>query len=123
MAALDRMATEAPAKFCQMMAGLIPQHFKMEHDHTALVLSEEELRAKLVEIRTKVLDSDDDPDLLGPPPCSKSSQDGPRPVVKHPTPHPVRGWSSVRFAQRELMGRLLAIAVSSLFATVDQELS
>ena len=32
-----------------------------------MLLSEEELRAKLVEIRTKLLDSDLDPALLGPP--------------------------------------------------------
>jgi hypothetical protein len=84
-AALDRMATETPAKYCALMANLIPQHFKMEHEHTALVLSEEELRAKLLEIRAKLLDSDDDPDLLGPPPDgSQSSADGAKPVVKLP---------------------------------------
>jgi len=32
-----------------------------------VLLSEEELRAKLVEIRTKLFDSDIDPELLGPP--------------------------------------------------------
>ena len=65
-AALDRMATESPAKYCALMANLIPQHFKVEHDHT-LTLNEDELRAKLLEIRTKLLDSDIDPELLGPP--------------------------------------------------------
>ena len=66
-AALDRMATESPAKYCALMANLIPQHFKVEHEHSVL-LSEEELHAKLVEIRAKLLDSDVDPDLLGPLP-------------------------------------------------------
>jgi hypothetical protein len=56
----------SPAKYCMMMASLIPQHFKVEHEQSVL-LSEEELRAKLVEIRTKLLDSDIDPELLGPP--------------------------------------------------------
>ena len=45
--ALDRMATESPAKYCALMANLIPQHFKLEHDHT-LTLNEDELRAKLL---------------------------------------------------------------------------
>jgi hypothetical protein len=63
--ALDRMATETPAKYCALMANLIPQHFKVEHDHT-LTMSEDELRAKLLEVRAKLLDSDVDPDLLGP---------------------------------------------------------
>ena len=57
------MATESPSKYCALIAALIPQHFKMEHEHTALVLSEEELRAKLLEIRAKLLDSDIDPEL------------------------------------------------------------
>ena len=65
-AAFDRMAIESPAKYCALMANLIPQHFKVEHDHT-LTLNEDELRAKLLEIRTKLLDSDIDPELLGPP--------------------------------------------------------
>jgi len=51
---------------CQMMANLIPQHFKVEREHT-LMLNEDEVRAKLLEIRTKLLDSDVDPELLGPP--------------------------------------------------------
>jgi len=49
-----------------MMANLIPQHFKVEHEH-ALTLSVPELEAKLLEIRAKLLDSDIDPALLGPP--------------------------------------------------------
>ena len=64
--ALDRMATESPALYCRMMASLIPAHFKVEHEHT-LLLSEDELRARLLEIRQKLLDSDVDPELLGPP--------------------------------------------------------
>ena len=66
-AVFERLATESPAKYAQIIAALIPQHFKVEHDHT-LTLSEDDLRAKLLEIRAKLLDSDVDPDLLGPPP-------------------------------------------------------
>jgi len=51
------------------MANLIPQHFRVDHDHT-LTMNEDELRAKLLEIRGKLLDSDFDPELLGPPPDS-----------------------------------------------------
>jgi len=64
--ALERMAAESPSRYCQMMANLIPQHFKVEHEH-ALTLSVPELEAKLLEIRAKLLDSDIDPALLGPP--------------------------------------------------------
>jgi len=48
------------------MANLIPQQFKIEHEHS-LQLSPDELRAKLLEIRQHLLDSDIDPELLGPP--------------------------------------------------------
>jgi hypothetical protein len=64
--AIIAMREQSPSKYCSLVAALIPQHFKVEHDHT-LMLNEEELRAKMVEIRTKLLDSDVDPDLLGPP--------------------------------------------------------
>ena len=64
--AIIAMREQSPSKYCALVAALIPQHFKVEHEHSVL-LSEEELRAKLVEIRTKLLDSDVDPDLLGPP--------------------------------------------------------
>jgi hypothetical protein len=63
------MREDSPAKYCSLVAALIPQHFKVEHEHSVL-LSEEELRAKLLEIRAKLLDSDVDPELLGPPPDS-----------------------------------------------------
>ena len=83
-AALDRMATESPALYCRMMASLIPAHFKVEHEHMVL-LSEDDLRARLLEVRRKLIDLDVDPELLGPPPDgSQSSADGPRPVVKLP---------------------------------------
>jgi hypothetical protein len=59
-------AEEHPVKFLQIVAALIPQHFKVENDHT-LNLSADELRSKLLEIRAKLLDSDVDPELLGPP--------------------------------------------------------
>ena len=65
-AAVARMREDSPAKYCMLVAALIPQHFKVEHDHT-LTLNEDELRVKLLEIRTKLLDSDIDPELLGPP--------------------------------------------------------
>jgi len=67
--ALIAMREQSPSKYCALVAALIQQHFKVEHDHT-LTLNEEELRAKLVEIRTKLLDSDVDTELLGPPPDS-----------------------------------------------------
>ena len=62
------MATETPAKYCALMANLIPQHFKVDHDHDhTLTLNADELRARLLEIRDKLLDSGVDPELLGPP--------------------------------------------------------
>src|SRR5262249_49142692 len=64
--ALEEMATKNPTVFVRVAASLIPPHFKVEPDHT-LVLTADELRAKLIEIRTKLLDSDIDPELLGPP--------------------------------------------------------
>src|SRR5262249_32514130 len=64
--AITAMREQSPSKYCALIAALIPQHFKVEHEHSVL-LSEEELRAKLLEIRTKLLDSDVDPELLGPP--------------------------------------------------------
>jgi hypothetical protein len=67
--AIIAMRGQSPSKYCSLVAALIPQHFKLEHDHT-LMLNEDELRAKLLEIRTKLLDSDVDPELLGPPPDS-----------------------------------------------------
>jgi hypothetical protein len=64
--AIIAMREQSPSKYCALIAALIPQHFKVEHDHT-LTLNEDELRAKLLEIRAKLLDSDIDPELLGPP--------------------------------------------------------
>jgi len=64
--AIIAMREQSPSKYCTLVAALIPQHFKVEHDH-ALTLNEDELRAKLLEIRAKLLDPDSDPDLLGPP--------------------------------------------------------
>jgi hypothetical protein len=60
------MREDSPAKYCALIAALIPQHFKVEHDHT-LNLSTAELRAKLLEIRGKLLDSEDEPGLLDAP--------------------------------------------------------
>src|SRR5262249_16795587 len=67
MAALERVAENDPGKFIKAAAALIPQHFKVEQEH-ALTLSVPELEAKLLQIKTELLDSDVDPDLLGPPP-------------------------------------------------------
>ena len=64
--AIIAMREQSPSKYCALIAALIPHHFKVEHEHSVL-LSEEELRAKLLEIGTKLLESDIDPDLLGPP--------------------------------------------------------
>src|SRR5215831_4755894 len=80
--AIIAMREQSPSKYCALIAALIPQHFKFEHEHT-LMLSEDELRARLLEVRQKLPDSDVDPALLGPPPDgSQSSADGPKPVVK-----------------------------------------
>src|SRR5262249_48138744 len=65
-AAIIAMREQSPSKYCALVASLIPQHFKVEDDHT-LMLNEDELRAKLLDIRTKLLNSDVDPELLGPP--------------------------------------------------------
>ena len=65
---LDRVIAEEPAQFLKIVAALILPHFKVEHDHEhALLLSEDELRARLLEVRKKLLDLDVDPELLGPP--------------------------------------------------------
>jgi hypothetical protein len=52
--ALIVMATKAPVRFCNMVALLIPQHFKVAHEHT-ITLSPEELTEKLVEARQQLV--------------------------------------------------------------------
>src|SRR5262245_48182678 len=54
--AIIAMREQSPSKYCALVAALIPQHFKVEHDHT-LMMNEDELRARLLEIRAKLLDS------------------------------------------------------------------
>jgi hypothetical protein len=49
------MAVKKPAQFCAMVAMLIPQHFKVEHEHTIAGLSVEELREKLVLARQQLI--------------------------------------------------------------------
>jgi hypothetical protein len=40
-----------------MLVGLIPQYFRVEHDHTIAGLSPQELRDKLVEARARLLEA------------------------------------------------------------------
>jgi hypothetical protein len=72
IAALRKAARNSPARFIQVAAQLIPAHFKVEHEHTIAGLTPEELRAKVLEARAKLLDSGVDPDLLGPPPNGRN---------------------------------------------------
>jgi hypothetical protein len=72
IAALRKAARNSPARFIQVAAQLIPPHFKVEHEHTIAGLTPEELRAKVLEARAKLLDSGVDPDLLGPPPNGRN---------------------------------------------------
>jgi hypothetical protein len=55
--ALRKCARNSPARYIAVMAQLIPQHFKVEHDHTIAMLSVEELREKLVEARRRLIAS------------------------------------------------------------------
>jgi Family of unknown function (DUF5681) len=55
--ALRKCARHSPARYIAVMAQLIPQHFKVEHDHTIAMLSVEELREKLVEARRRLIAS------------------------------------------------------------------
>jgi hypothetical protein len=71
IAALRKAARNSPARFIQVAAQLIPAHFKVEHEHTIAGLTPEELRAKVLEARAKLLVGVD-PDLLGPPPNGRN---------------------------------------------------
>ena len=53
-----------PAKFCQLMVALIPQHFKHEVEHTIADLSAEEVQARLAESRAKLLEAGIDLEAL-----------------------------------------------------------
>src|SRR4029077_10451312 len=45
--AMREVMLKEPAKFCQLMVALIPQHFKHEVEHTIAGLSPDEVRARL----------------------------------------------------------------------------
>jgi hypothetical protein len=47
--ALEDYADKQPAKFILVAAHLIPQHFKVEHEHKLSMLSDAELQQKLIE--------------------------------------------------------------------------
>jgi uncharacterized protein DUF5681 len=55
--AFERMRDEHPADYCKMLVGLIPQYFRVEHEHTIAGLSPQELRDKLVEARARLLEA------------------------------------------------------------------
>ena len=48
--AFEHMATKEPSKFVQTIAALIPQHFKFEHEHKVLHLTEEQIERRLLEL-------------------------------------------------------------------------
>jgi hypothetical protein len=62
--ALLEVMLKQPAKFCALIAQLIPQHFKFEHEHTVMALSSEEVRLRLAEVRGKLLDAGIDLEAL-----------------------------------------------------------
>jgi hypothetical protein len=47
--ALEQAAKKQPAKFIMVAASLIPQHFKLEHEHKLKGLSDAELQQRLLE--------------------------------------------------------------------------
>ena len=55
--ALLKAARNSPARFIQVAAALIPQHFKFEHEHSIAGLSTEELRERLQEARARLIAS------------------------------------------------------------------
>ena len=62
--AMREVMLKEPAKFCQLMVALIPQHFKHEVEHTIARLSPDEVRARLAESRAKLLDAGIDLEAL-----------------------------------------------------------
>jgi len=57
------------------LGALIPQHFKVEVEHSIAGLSAEELRIKLLETRAKLIDAGIDAELLAlPPPGNESGR-------------------------------------------------
>jgi hypothetical protein len=55
--ALRTAARKSPARYIAVAAALIPQHFKVEQEHTLAGLSVEELREKLAEARQRLIAS------------------------------------------------------------------
>src|SRR5258708_6772034 len=55
--ALIRAARQSPARYIAVAAALIPQHFKVEQEHTIAGLSVEELRERLKEARARLIES------------------------------------------------------------------
>ncbi len=48
--ALITMATKQPSRFVQMVALLIPAHFKIQHEHPSALLTEEQVEARIAEL-------------------------------------------------------------------------
>jgi hypothetical protein len=48
--ALRAMRDREPSKFCTMVAALIPQHFKFEHEHSLALLTEEQIEERIIEL-------------------------------------------------------------------------
>jgi hypothetical protein len=48
--AFEHMATKEPSKFVQTIAALIPQHFKFEHEHSVVNLTEEQIEERIIEL-------------------------------------------------------------------------
>jgi hypothetical protein len=49
--ALITMATKQPSRFVQMVALLIPAHFRIEHEHPLTLLTEEQIEERIIELR------------------------------------------------------------------------
>jgi hypothetical protein len=62
--AMREVMLKEPAKFWSFIAHILPQHFKHEVEHTLAGQSSEEVRARLVEARRKLLDAGIDLEAL-----------------------------------------------------------
>jgi hypothetical protein len=56
---------EEPAKFCSLIANGVPQQFRVDVEHSIAGLSLQELRERLVEARTRLLEAGMDVGALG----------------------------------------------------------
>ena len=54
--ALRTAARKSPARFIAVAASLIPQHFKLEHEHKVLHITEEEVERRLLELAALIHD-------------------------------------------------------------------